>query len=157
LTFIENSILFWYIIYIEHGAFGGLPVNNNYMTAKFSKKFLDEIKAKLKEEKEKLERGLGKFAHKNPKVKGDYDTNFPDYGDDDCENVAEVAQYDTNLKVEETYEKKLRDIKKTLKRLEKGDYGICTYCKNPMEEKRLRARPTSGACVSCKKTLTQEA
>ena len=34
--------------------------------------------------------------------------------------------------------------------------GICKYCDQPIDEKRLRARPTSGACISCKKTLTDE-
>jgi RNA polymerase-binding transcription factor DksA len=43
-----------------------------------------------------------------------------------------------------------------LKRLEKGDYGVCRYCKKPIEEKRLLIRPTSSACVQCKKTIVQE-
>jgi len=127
------------------------------MAIKFNKKFIEEIRAKLIAEQERLKKDLARFAHKNPHLADDYDTNFPDYGDDESENAAEVAQYDTNLRVEQTLEKKLRDIIKSLQRLEKGEYGICTYCKEPIKEARLRARPTSGACVSCKKTLTQEA
>ena len=119
--------------------------------------FLLEIKENLKEEREHLERDLSKFTTKNPHVKGDYDATFPEYGDKDDENALEIAQYTANKPLEITLEKQLRDVNKALVSLEKGTYGICKYCDQPIDEKRLRARPTSSACVSCKKTLTQEA
>ncbi|HBF67699.1 MAG TPA: hypothetical protein DDW36_04735 [Candidatus Magasanikbacteria bacterium] len=121
-----------------------------------SQKFLKEIKEKLLEEKNRLERELGKFAQKAKGVEEDYDARFPDYGDKEDENAAEVAQYSTNLTLEQTLEGMLRDVDKSLDRIEKGNYGICKYCDRPIEEKRLRARPTSSSCVECKKTITQE-
>ena len=126
------------------------------MTADFDPQFIAEIKEKLESEQERLNKDLQRFAHKNPQLAGDYDSDFPNYGDDRSENASEVAQYDTNLRVEQTMEKKLRDVMKALQRLNQGEYGICKYCKMPIEEGRLRARPMSGSCVSCKKTLTQE-
>ncbi len=123
----------------------------------FDKGFLEEIKEILFQEKERLEKELAKFTTKNPNVKGDYDATFPEYGDKDDENAQEVAQYTTNKPLEIALEKELRDVNKSLVRLEKGGYGVCKYCDESIDEKRLRARPTSGACVSCKKTLTQEA
>ncbi|MEK7623573.1 MAG: TraR/DksA C4-type zinc finger protein, partial [Patescibacteria group bacterium] len=68
----------------------------------------------------------------------------------------EVAEYTANKPLEVTLENTLRDINKALERLNKGTYGICKYCDHPIDEKRLLARPTSSACVSCKKTLTDE-
>lgn len=112
---------------------------------------------KLLQEKEKLERELSSFAQKTRDENGDFTSKFPDYGTDEGESAAEVADYDTNLQVEETLEGQLRDIKKALKHLEEGVYGICKYCDKPIEERRLLARPTSGSCVACKKTLMQEA
>ncbi len=123
----------------------------------FSKEFLVKIKEVLLGEKERLEKELAKFTKKNVHVEGDYDASFPEFGDKEDENALEVAQYTTNKPLEISLEKTLRDVNKSLDRLEKGDYGVCKYCDNPIEEKRLLARPTSGACVSCKKTLTQEA
>ena len=124
--------------------------------SQFSTDLLKKIKALLIAEKAKLEKELEKFSKKKSGSDGDYDTTFPDYGDKEDENAAEVADYVVNLSLEENLEKTLRDANLALEKLEKGEYGICKYCKNPIEEKRLLARPTSSSCMSCKKTITQE-
>lgn len=133
--------------------------NVKYMakkTSAFSKEFLDKIKDLLLLEKTRLESELGKFTTKNKHVKDDYDAQFPEYGDKEDENAQEVAQYTADKPMEIALEKELRDVNKSLDRLKKDDYGICKYCAKPIDEKRLLARPTSGACVSCKKALTDE-
>lgn len=122
----------------------------------FSPDFLKKVKLLLLEEKAKLEKELAKFSKKKSGQSGDYDTTFPDYGDKEDENAAEVADYVVNLSLEENLEKSLRDTNQSLARLEKGEYGICKYCHKPIEEKRLLARLTSSSCMSCKKTITQE-
>lgn len=123
----------------------------------FSKTFLEEMKKLLLKKKETLEADLAKFTKKNPHDSDDYEANFPNYGDEDDENAREVAEYTANKPLEITLEKSLRDVNKALDRLEKGTYGICKYCDKPIDEKRLKARLTSGACIDCKKTLTDEA
>jgi RNA polymerase-binding transcription factor DksA len=125
-------------------------------TSQLSQKFLDEIKQELLEEKSHLETDLADFTTKNPKVTDDFEAKFPEYGDEEDENAREVAQYTVNKPLEISLENTLRDVNKSLERIDKGTYGICKYCKQPIDEKRLRARPTSSACVSCKKTLTDE-
>lgn len=122
----------------------------------FNPSFLAQIKEKLEEEKERLEKELAKFTTKNPHVDGDYDATYPEYGDKSDENAQEITQYLANKPLEMTLEKTLRDVVKSLARIADGTYGICKYCDEPIDEKRLLARPTSGSCVSCKKTLTQE-
>lgn len=108
-------------------------------------------------EKAKLEQELAKFAHRNPHAaESDYDANFPNLGDKEDENASEVAEFSTNLSLEGELEKALRDIESALRQIDKGVYGICKYCKQPIDEKRLEARPTSSSCIKCKKTLTQE-
>lgn len=118
----------------------------------FSTDFLKKIEVLLIEEKAKLEKELAKFS----KNKGGQDNAFPDYGDKEDENAAEVADYVVNISLEENLEKTLRDAISALAKLKKGEYGICKYCHNAIEEKRLLARPTSSSCMSCKKTITQE-
>lgn len=119
-------------------------------------KFIKEMESLLKEQRVKLVADLEKFAKKDPHVKDEYDTEFSEYGDDIDENTQEVTEYLANKPVEIQLEKELKDVDKALKSIKSGIYGICKYCKQPIEEKRLRARPTSGSCVSCKKTITQE-
>ena len=119
-------------------------------------KFIQEMEALLNEQKVKLTADLEKFAKKDSHVDDEYNTEYPEYGDDVDSNTQEVTEYLANKPVEIQLEKELKDVDKALKSIKAGTYGICKYCKQPIEEKRLRARPTSGSCVSCKKTITQE-
>lgn len=114
------------------------------------------MKEILLKQKGELENDLKKFTKKNPHMNGDYEADFPDYGDEEDENAREVAQYTANKPLEMTLENTLRDVNRALERIEKNTYGICKYCDKPIDEKRLRARPTSSACIGCKKTLTDE-
>ncbi len=122
----------------------------------FSPDFLEKIKKALLEEKGRLEKELAKFAKKNPRLADDYNSRFPEYGDKEDENAAEVAEYATNLSLEDTLERTLRDVNTALEKIAKEKYGVCKYCKKPIETRRLLARPTSSSCVSCKKAITQE-
>ncbi len=134
-------------------------VNRMYMTKinAFSTKFIKEITEQLQAEKSKLQKELGQFSTENPHVKGDYDAVYPEYGDKEDENAQEIAEYAVNKPLELSLEKTLRDIEKAFVRIEDGTYGICKYCDEPIAELRLQARPTSSSCVSCKKTLKEEA
>lgn len=117
-----------------------------------SKKFLDEMRALLEEQKQKTDRQLADLQSQN----GPTGIQFPDYGEGEDENAEEVATYDTNLQLIDALTDTLRDTSDALKRMDDETYGICKYCKKPIDEQRLRARPTSSSCVACKKTLTQE-
>jgi len=114
-----------------------------------------EVKAKLIEEKETLEKELGGIAKKNPHNSDDYNAQFEEYGNDESENASEVAEYGFNLSLEKTLEKSLKDVKAAIKRIEKSPekFGICKYCQQPIDKKRLLARPTSSACITCKTKL----
>ena len=120
-------------------------------------KFIAEMKAQLEAERAKLENELSQFAHRNTKsTTADFDTNFPEYGDDEDENASEIATYSNNLSLETELEKGLRDVVTALERIEDKSYWICKYCKTEISSARLKARPTSTSCIACKKTLTQE-
>lgn len=118
---------------------------------------LAKIKTLLTEEQERLSTELSHFAKPNPATDTDFETVMPDYGEKDDENALEVAEYTANKPLEIALEKTLRDVQKALDRIDKGTYGVCKYCDTLIDEKRLLARPTSSACVMCKKTLTDEA
>lgn len=118
-----------------------------------NKKDLAEIKEQLLTEKKNLESELEKIATKNPHNPNDYDAQFDDVGEDEDDSTSEVVEYSLNLSLEETLEKSLKDVIKSLERIEKGEYGVCKYCKQGIDPKRLRARPTSSACVACKTKL----
>jgi DnaK suppressor protein len=121
------------------------------------KELLQKLQDLLLAEKDRLTKELDQFSHRNPKaVNTDYNSDFPNFGDSEDENAAEVAQFTDNLSLEDELEKALRDVEGSLKRIKNGTYGLCSYCKQTIDEKRLIARPTSSSCIQCKKTLTQE-
>ena len=115
---------------------------------------LKMITTKLQSEKDKLEKALTQFSVKNIHNPDDYNALFPQYGDKEEDNATEVAQYSDNLTLERTLEAALRDVKQALESIKKGTYGICKYCKKPIDARRLTARPTSSSCIACKKQLT---
>ena len=119
--------------------------------------FIQKAKTLLTEEKLRLETELSKISHKNTGfIEEGFDENTKAMGEKEDENASEVAQFSDNLSLEDELNKALRDVDSALKQVEKGDYGICKYCHQPIDERRLLARPTSSSCIQCKKTLTQE-
>ena len=44
----------------------------------------------------------------------------------------------------------LKKITKALRKIEKGNYGICEVCEEPISIKRLEARPVTDLCIRCK-------
>lgn len=117
------------------------------------KKALNKIKKQLLAEKKQLEKSLESFAEKNRKVKGDYNTKFPYVGDSAEDSATEVAMFSDNLSLERDLEKNLRDVNKALQKIADGVYGTCQYCRQPIPEGRLLARPASTACIKCKTDL----
>jgi DnaK suppressor protein len=54
------------------------------------------------------------------------------------------------LKLKQTDAKILQAIEEALGRIEKGTYGICRDCGEPIAEARLNAIPWTRVCIVCK-------
>ena len=54
------------------------------------------------------------------------------------------------LKLKQTDAKILQAIEEALGRLEKGTYGICRDCGEPIAPARLNAIPWTRVCITCK-------
>lgn len=109
-------------------------------------KDIEKLKKILLASKEQIEKDLADIDEGK-------EVKFPQYGDKLDENAQEVGDYETNLATDENLEEALRDIKSALKRIEKGEYGICKYCSQEIALKRLEARPVASSCVACKMKL----
>ena len=119
------------------------------------KDLIKELKEKLEKEKTALEEELKKFASKDEKPKGDWDTKFPNWdsnaaGGSAMETEAdEVEEYERRLPVEHSLELKLTDISSALEKIGKGKYGVCEKCGKEMGEARLKTIPEARFCQSC--------
>ena len=122
-----------------------------------NKKLLEELRQKLEKEKVTLEEGLKKFAKRDEKLKGDWDTRFPKWDGSEVGSAAlekaadEVEEYGTLLPIEYNLELKLKNIDLALEKIKKGKYGTCEKCGKKIEEKRLKISPEAKLCLRCKK------
>lgn len=113
-----------------------------------NKELLEELKAKLEEQKNSVEKELENFAKKDPNLKHNWDAKYPNREDSDKDEVADDAQeYDTALSLEYSLEIKLKDIKLALEKIENDSYGICEKCGKEIEEERLKAVPEAKFCI----------
>lgn len=121
------------------------------------KKAIEELKKELEKEKLITEKALEKFAKRDEKVKGDWDTRFPRFdggesGDAALEKAAdEVEEYSTLLPLEYNLETQLKDINLALEKIEKGTYGKCENCGKEIGKERLKIHPAARFCMNCEK------
>ena len=108
-----------------------------------SQAFLKNIKENLLERKAKLKAQLNTFAEKDPKQEDNYNSDFPEFGDKEDENAAEVAVFESNLSLEDTLEQSLEMINRALQKIENGAYGLCEKCNEPIPTERLSANPAA--------------
>jgi RNA polymerase-binding transcription factor len=76
----------------------------------------------------------------------DEDGNFPDPTD----RASMESNRNSMLRIRDRERKLIFKIQEALQRLEKGEYGICEDCGEEIGIERLKARPVTTLCISCK-------
>ena len=79
----------------------------------------------------------------------------PDPSSDEAD--LDVYEREKNLALARRLEQKVEEIGKALKVAQKGTYGICERCGNPIDPARLKALPETTWCVKCKNELEKMA
>jgi len=116
-----------------------------------NKKLIKEAKEKLEKGKKTIESELERFAKKDDKLKGDWDTRYPKFDGGHLEEAAdEVEEYSTLLPIEYNLEIRLKNINSALEKIKKNKYGFCEKCKKPISIKRLEVYPEATTCSKCK-------
>ena len=103
-----------------------------------SKEFINKQKQILTKEKERLVKKVGQLK------------KYPDYGRNEDDNAQEMADYQSNLSLEEQVEFLIKKVDTALSAIEDGSYGKCKKCKEMIEEGRLEVMPYAEVCVTCK-------
>jgi DnaK suppressor protein len=113
-----------------------------------TKKQLEILKKKMEDEKTLLIQSFQKDAAQfgfDADVSGDeIDQAIADY------NSSHLLRFRNR---EGLYLKKLD---KSLKKLSKGEYGLCNECEGPIKFERLLARPTADLCIICKEEAERD-
>lgn len=103
-----------------------------------SKEFLQKQKKTLEAEKERLVTKIAELK------------KYPDYGTNEDDNAKELADFQSNLGLEEQLEVLIMKIDKALLAIDEGSYGKCKKCKEMIEQGRLEVMPYADVCVTCK-------
>ena len=107
---------------------------------------VNDLRASLEAERDSLEEEL---AEHGKKVGSDWQGSSSSSGweadpTDAADNIEELA---TNVPLVEELEKRYREVRKALERMDKGTYGLCEVCKKPIDMDRLEANPAAANCI----------
>ena len=111
---------------------------------------LEYFKGKLEKEKALVEKELAKVGRVNPDNPSDWEATPPtdrDTSQADENTVADaIEDYEGNVAIVKTLEKRYNDIKSGLDKIKHGVFGICQICKKEIENDRLEANPSARTC-----------
>ena len=105
--------------------------------------FIGKEKEFLNDEREHV---LSELTHLREFMQAEVDVE-PDEGD------AEIFEREKNASLIAVLEHKLRDIDAALRSIEKGRYGICERCDQPIELERLEVKPDATLCLNCQQEV----
>lgn len=83
--------------------------------------------------------------------------DHPTTGNHMADDATEVAEQAKTLALRRHLEGMLREIERAIARAEKGTYGICERCHNPISEERLKVMPSATLCIDCAKLQMRSA
>ncbi len=105
-------------------------------------------------ERKKLENELDQTVAELNRLR-EYLKAEPDPSSDEVD--LDVYEREKNLALVRRLEQKVEEIEKALKVAQKGTYGICERCGNPIDPARLKALPETTLCVKCKNEMEKAA
>ena len=71
-------------------------------------------------------------------------------GRDSLDESTDEAMYATQLRLHDREKFLLAKIDAALQRMERGEFGMCEDCDDPIGFQRLKARPVTTLCIQCK-------
>ncbi|NBU20973.1 conjugal transfer protein TraR [bacterium] len=74
----------------------------------------------------------------------------PDDLPDETDLAASEINQNLIFKLRDRERQLLAKIDEALGRMDEGSFGVCQDCEEPIEPRRLEARPVSTLCIACK-------
>ena len=95
---------------------------------------------------DRLDELINRAGHEVNRMSSSEKENFPDPND----RASLESDRNFLLRIRDRERKLIRKIHGALDRIEQDTFGVCDTCGDPIEEKRLRARPVTTMCFECK-------
>jgi RNA polymerase-binding protein DksA len=100
-----------------------------------------DMRASLEAERRHLRAQLGELESDSEESL-DFDENFAD-------SAQVAAEQGENRALAGSLREQLDDVDRALDKLDKGTYGLCERCGQPISEARLEAMPATQYCINC--------
>ena len=117
---------------------------------KLKKEDLDYFQGILQRQLDELVRGAGRTVDDMTGAEGR--AAFPDPTD----RASMESDRNFELRIRDRERKLINKIRKALEKIEDGSFGFCEICGEPIEFKRLEARPVTTLCIDCKTSAEEE-
>jgi DnaK suppressor protein len=118
-------------------------MGNSRTNSHLTKKQLKELKTIVIADKERIQ---NKLSFEKPHMK----IAEADSGRDEVDSANDDIMRHSELRFATRETLYLKKIMKTLDHMESDEYGMCDECGQSIAFTRLKARPTSTMCISCK-------
>ncbi|MFO7715575.1 RNA polymerase-binding protein DksA [Desulfosarcina sp.] len=69
---------------------------------------------------------------------------------DPLDRATEEQARNNQLRIRDRESRLIGKIRKSLQAIDEGTYGICEACEEPIDIARLKARPVTSYCITCK-------
>ncbi len=106
-------------------------------------------KTQLEKFKKMFERKRALILYNDKILREDFHVNLDDRYDDLDQASSDVEQ-SLRMRLRDRERIYLKKLEEALMRIDEGTYGLCDECEEPIEIKRLEARPTATLCLACK-------
>ncbi len=114
------------------------------------KEELEYFRGILQKQLDDLIKGAGKTV--NGMTNPEEAAMFPDPND----RASVESDRNLELRIRDRERKLISKIKKTIEKIDNGDFGYCDTCGEPIGFKRLEARPVTDQCIECKESAEEE-
>ena len=107
----------------------------------------DELIQRLREEKERLIKGLEQ--QRVGASKSSENKEGSPFGKKE-EGATEATEFQKRLALESRLRSLLDEVEHAMAKFEAGTYGLCDACGKPINPERLEALPQARLCLNCK-------
>lgn len=71
---------------------------------------------------------------------------------DEIDNAGKSLDKEILFELSGNAHKTIEQIEAALRKIDKGIYGTCEYCRQPISKKRMKALPFARYCINCQHT-----
>jgi RNA polymerase-binding protein DksA len=108
---------------------------------------LADVKTRLEAQRDRLRRQIEEQSAILPAYDGSPTESR--YGNHAADEATDTFEEEKALALRAHFVAELYEVEHALRKLERGEYGVCEECGRPIEQARLEAMPFARLCIEC--------